>query len=67
MNRLHFPILAAGCLVTLGAGDGFDPGPAPGAALPPLGLPDQTGRERNLADLTGPDGLLLLVFRSADW
>ena len=45
----------------------FDPGPAIGAPLPALGLADQTGRPRAFDDLAGPEGLLLLVHRSADW
>jgi hypothetical protein len=41
---------------------------------PPLGQPppsvharDQFGREQTLATLAGPNGLVLLFFRSADW
>lgn len=54
------------CLAALAAGTP-GPGPAVGAGLPALGLPDQTGRVRMLVDLAGENGLLLLVFRSADW
>ena len=49
------------------ADDGFDPGPAIGAPLPALGLADQTGAPRTFDDVRGPEGLLLLVYRSADW
>ena len=38
-----------------------------GERIPALDLVDQTGRRRSLADLTGPDGLVLLFVRSADW
>ena len=35
--------------------------------FPLLRCPDQSGRERSLHDLTGPNGLLLVFSRSADW
>jgi len=46
---------------------GFDPGPGVGATIPPFVAPDQDGRPRSFADLTGPEGLVLLFYRSADW
>lgn len=42
-------------------------GPSLGDTLPPLAAEDQTGDVRDLASLSGPDGLLLLVARSAVW
>jgi peroxiredoxin len=39
----------------------------PGVKAPAIALPDQTGRQQTLSTLTGPNGLLLLFFRSADW
>jgi peroxiredoxin len=39
----------------------------PGAAAPGFSLPDQAGKPQNLSTLSGPNGLLLLFFRSADW
>jgi len=64
-------LLGLAVLVAPAAGDGatsdFDPGPAVGARLPTLGLADQNGRTRTFRDLSGPEGLLLLVYRSADW
>ena len=42
-------------------------GPEIGAKVPDFTLPDQSGRERSLHDLTGPNGLLLVFSRSADW
>jgi hypothetical protein len=42
-------------------------GPAVGSKLPVLEAPDQTGRVRTLEDLTGEQGLLLFLNRSADW
>src|ERR1700687_5151700 len=47
--------------------DGFRTGPEIGAKVPDFTLPDQSGRSRSLHDLTGPNGLLLLFSRSADW
>lgn len=43
------------------------PGPEVGAEAPAFEARDHTGATRTFADLTGPDGLLLLFFRSADW
>ena len=42
-------------------------GPAVGSPLPVLEAPDQTGTVRTLEDLSGSEGLLLLLSRSADW
>jgi len=42
-------------------------GLAVGERIPALDLVDQNGRRRTLADLTGPNGLVLLFVRSADW
>jgi len=42
-------------------------GPELGSMLPVLEAPDQTGTVRTLEDLTGEQGLLLFLNRSADW
>jgi hypothetical protein len=47
--------------------DHYQSGPEPGERIPEFALPDQTGRVRSFADLTGPHGLLLVFHRSADW
>jgi peroxiredoxin len=39
----------------------------PGAKAPAIHLKDERGRQQSLATLSGPNGLLLLFFRSADW
>lgn len=44
-----------------------DPGIKTGAAIPRFSLPDQDGKPRDLASLSGPKGLMLVFFRSADW
>jgi hypothetical protein len=47
--------------------DGFRTGPEVGAKVPDFKLPDQSGQSRSLRDLMGPNGLLLVFSRSADW
>jgi hypothetical protein len=42
-------------------------GPNIGETVPDFTLPDPTGRLRNRADLFGPQGLVLVFYRSADW
>jgi hypothetical protein len=46
---------------------GYTSGLEVGEQAPRIELPDQSGRDRRLADLTGGDGLLLVFVRSADW
>ena len=43
------------------------PGPAVGARVPDFRLTDQTGAMRDLRSLSGPKGLMLVFYRSADW
>jgi hypothetical protein len=47
--------------------DRYATGPEPGERIPAFSLPDQEGVPRSLANLTGPNGLLLVFYRSADW
>ena len=47
--------------------DGYATGPEPGERIPEFSLPDQEGAARSLANLAGPNGLLLVFYRSADW
>jgi hypothetical protein len=42
-------------------------GPAVGTQVPNFTLPDQNGKNWSLADLMGPNGMLLVFTRSADW
>jgi cytochrome oxidase Cu insertion factor (SCO1/SenC/PrrC family) len=42
-------------------------GPQVGSQVPDFTLLDQRGQSRTLASLTGPKGLMLVFFRSADW
>lgn len=42
-------------------------GPQVGETAPVFTLPDQGGVRRSLASLMGPEGLVLVFSRSADW
>ena len=42
-------------------------GPAVGAPAPGFELADQDGRTQTLASVAGPQGTMLVFFRSADW
>ncbi len=42
-------------------------GLAIGSKVPAFSLPDQNGAQKNLRDLIGPKGMLLVFTRSADW
>jgi peroxiredoxin len=42
-------------------------GPQPGARAADFQLPDQHGKPRSLASLAGPNGTMLVFFRSAEW
>ena len=75
--------LINGILRKMGSGEKIDPaefqkfvdlqnldvktGPAVGSKVPDLALDDQNGQRRTLHDLTGPNGMLLVFTRSADW
>ena len=45
----------------------LDVGPAIGATIPRFEARDQSGRLRTFDDLKGPNGLMLVFVRSADW
>jgi hypothetical protein len=75
--------LINGILKKMGSGEKIDPaefkrfvdlqnadlktGPALGSRVPDLALEDQNGRRLTLHDLMGPQGMLLVFTRSADW
>ena len=42
-------------------------GPAVGRKIPPFEAVDQNGKRQTFESLKGPNGLLLLFHRSADW
>jgi hypothetical protein len=47
--------------------DGMTSGLGVGTRVPDFALPDQDGKEHSLRNLMGPNGLLLVFSRSADW
>ncbi len=47
--------------------DGATSGLNVGEKIPDFTLPDQNGKQKSFRDLAGPDGLLLVFTRSADW
>jgi peroxiredoxin len=52
----------------LGAAAADDLGPPVGVSAPDIGTRlDQTGKPRKLADVMGPNGVVFMFFRSADW
>lgn len=42
-------------------------GPEIGMKIPEFSLPDQIGQSRTFTSLSGPQGLVLVFYRSADW
>jgi len=44
-----------------------DYGPPIGSRMPNFNLPDQDGKAHTLKSLLGPQGAVILIFRSADW
>ena len=44
-----------------------DVGPKLGERLPAFEAKDQDGTTRSFASLAGPNGLVLVFYRSADW
>ena len=46
---------------------GYRTGPEIGQKIPDFTLTDQHGQNRSLEELMGPNGLLLVFSRSADW
>ena len=67
---MHLITLMAVLLLQAPTPPGKDPttlGPAVGQSLPAFEAQDQDGRRRDFASLRGPEGLMLVFFRSADW
>ncbi len=60
--------LAAGMTMAIAsAEEGIATGPDVGTKIPDITAPDQYGKVRTFESLRGPEGLLLLFHRSADW
>ena len=68
LTRRHWCAAMAGITASpLLAQSGDGAGPGVGETIPDFTAVDQNGKRRSFADLTGPNGLLLLFHRSADW
>jgi hypothetical protein len=71
LNQMRWPVLLAIGLISAGMvrpqSIPDNPGPAVGARAPEFELPDQNGQRHTLHSLSGPKGLMLVFFRSADW
>jgi len=59
--------LALGAATAQAPPSPLDVGPAIGEAIPRFEARDQSGRLRTFDDLKGPNGLMLVFVRSADW
>ena len=62
--------LAAMFVAPVGSQTPVDPtklGPQVGEKTQPFALPDQTGAVRQSSGLAGPNGTMLVFFRSSDW
>lgn len=69
LKLLPFAALLLGAMVSATA-DGPDPqtlGPKVGERVLEFSLPDQHGATRTLKSVMGPNGAVLVFFRSADW
>ena len=64
MRRTLIASLLLTCSTAVAA---IETGPEVGTRVPDFKVQDQKGETRTLADLSGPEGLLLLFHRSADW
>lgn len=71
-RRFLVPVLAMWLAAAAAAPAGAQPdpaalGPAVGARVPEFSGVDQFGRTQTLASVAGPQGTMLVFFRSADW
>ena len=65
--RWLIPVVLLGACAAWGQAVPENPGPAAGARAPEFELSDQNGQRHTLHSLSGPKGLMLVFFRSADW
>jgi hypothetical protein len=66
MSRLTLLLFLAVTL-TQSSQPNQEPGPPVGSPAPDFEAKDQDGRTRSLSSLLGPNGTLLVFYRSADW
>ena len=64
MRRILLALLLLALPASAGA---IHTGPEVGERIPDFQAADQSGRMQTFEDLRGPEGLLLLFFRTADW
>ena len=64
---MRHSIMAISLVTAALAADAVPTGPAVGTIIPALEVKDLNGKTQTLASLTGPKGLMLVFFRSADW
>ena len=62
-RRLLLAILGTSLFMILAA----DYGPPAGSPMPQFDALDQNGARHTLKDILGPNGAVLVFFRSADW
>ena len=68
MRRLSAAAALAVCMLAAGADDYQEAwGPPTDSAMLSISAADQHGAARDLANLSGANGLLLFAFRSAEW
>lgn len=71
LKRMRCLTLLAGAVLFAMSSSAQDPafatGPAVGEKIPAFSAVDQDGNTQTLETLAGPNGLLLLFHRSADW
>ncbi len=65
MQRLLVRLVLLGAALSLAAQE--MPGVPAGKLAPPFQARDQSSKDHTLSSLMGPNGLVLLFFRSADW
>ena len=65
MQRLLVGLVSLAAALSLAAQE--MPGVPAGKPAPPFRARDQFAKEQTLSSLMGPNGLVLLFFRSADW
>jgi len=54
-------------VLLLSSGLSAQTGPAVGSRVPDFEAPDQNGARQTLESIKGPQGTMLVFFRSADW
>jgi cytochrome oxidase Cu insertion factor (SCO1/SenC/PrrC family) len=70
MRAIRYVVFGLGLFIAVSATDAFaeiPTGPEVGEPIPRFEARDQTGTVRTFEDLRGPNGLLLLFYRTADW